>query len=1041
MTPLKKNERTGRIVQNGTGGFHMLFKRTSYILAIVLIALAGLVSCEREMEPLAPAPFPTDAEVFIDGFGPSIEPQSFLGSKLDALQTTETETYAGSQAIEITVPAPGDASGSTWAGGALVAAAARDLSGYTALTFWAKASKTITLNTMGIGNDNEGPGTYVAERINVPLTTSWAKFVIPIPLADKLQQEKGMFYYSEGQEDGEGATIWLDEMKFENLGTIAYPSVSFSSNTLNVYQNSIISIPSVSISFDVSGAPVSVLASASYLTFTSSDSSIVTVNEDGSLTALGLGSAEITAKLGDLDVPDMITITVGEAPPLPETAAPVPLLDAADVLSIYSDSYTSVTTPDFYTYWEYSTAEVQELNIVGNPTMQFLNLNFAGIDFSSQVINASSMTHFHMDAWTPDPSEAPNSFKILLVDFGADGVVGGTDNSSHELSITAATTPALATDEWMSLDIPLSDFTGLTTKGHIGQLVISGEVNSVYIDNIYFYDNGEAPPPPVGGGPAAPATPPTVPADSVISLFSNAYTDVNVDSWATGWEFSTTVLQDIQIAGDDVKLYTNLNFNGIEFTSNPVDASDMNRFHMDIWTPDETASPATFNVKLVDFGANGTYAGGDDTEHELIFTANTSPALATGSWVSLDLPLSAFTGLTTKSNLAQMIISGSDGLDSVYVDNVYFYYQSEGGGGGSDSGPTEPADTPVVPADSVISLFSNAYTKVAVDSWATGWEFSTTVLEETTIAGNDVLLYTELNFNGIEFTTQQIDATDMNRFHMDIWTPDETASPATFNVKLVDFGANGSYDGGDDTEHEISFTASTSPALVTGSWVSIDVPMSAFVGLTTRANLAQMIISGSEGLNTVYVDNIYFYYESIGGGGSATEPETPAPTPSHAATDVISLYSDAYTNVTVDTWSAEWDNADVATLQIDGNNTRLYTNLIFCGIEFTSQTVDATAMTHFSFDMWTPNSTESPAIFKVKLVDFGADGAWSGGDDVEHELTYTATSSPSLATGSWVSFDIPLTDFTALTTTGHMAQLIYSGDLSTVYLDNILFHR
>ncbi len=55
----------------------------------------------------------------------------------------------------------------------------------------------------------------------------------------------------------------------------------------------------------------------------------------------------------------------------------------------------------------------------------------------------------------------------------------------------------------------------------------------------------------------------------------------------------------------------------------------------------------------------------------------------------------------------------------------------------------------------------------------------------------------------------------------------------------------------------------------------------------------------------------------------------------------------------------------------------------------------------------------------MKLVDFGADGAYGGGDDTEHEIIYSAP-----ATETWISYDIPLTDFTGLVNTDHLAQLI-----------------
>ena len=91
-------------------------------------------------------------------------------------------------------------------------------------------------------------------------------------------------------------------------------------------------------------------------------------------------------------------------------------------------------------------------------------------------------------------------------------------------------------------------------------------------------------------------------------------------------------------------------------------------------------------------------------------------------------------------------------------------------------------------------------------------------------------------------------------------------------------------------------------------------------------------------------------------------------------------------------------------------------------------------MTHIHMDFWTPDPTADPAVFKVKLVDIGADGAFGGGDDVEHELILNAASTPPLATGTWVSFDIPLSDFTGLTTKGAIAQLIISGNPNTVFL-------
>ena len=376
-------------------------------------------------------------------------------------------------------------------------------------------------------------------------------------------------------------------------------------------------------------------------------------------------------------------------------------------------------------------------------------------------------------------------------------------------------------------------------------------------------------------------------------------------------------------------------------------------------------------------------------------------------------------------NLMVIIPDFADRLQDnvIYFDNI----QLPSGNVNPDPEPTVAAPTPEVPSGDVISLFSNAYTDVTVDGWSTDWDQA--FVEDIQIEGNDTKLYTNLTYAAITFETETIDASGMDFFHMDIWTPNDTSAPAVFNVKLVDYGPDGVFDGGDDTESEVSFNETT---MDSETWVSLDIPMINFGGLASREHLAMLIISGDP--NTVYVDNVYFY---TGGTGPAV-PEIAAPTPTQLQENVVSLYSNAYTDVTVDTWSAEWDQAEVADIQIEGNDTKLYTSLVFAGIEFTSQTIDATDMTHLSMDVWTPDSTADPAVFKVKLVDFGADGAWGGGDDVEDELIFDEN---VMDTAAWVSLDIPLTDFAGLTTTGHLAQMIISGDPNTVYIDNIYFYN
>jgi hypothetical protein len=246
---------------------------------------------------------------------------------------------------------------------------------------------------------------------------------------------------------------------------------------------------------------------------------------------------------------------------------------------------------------------------------------------------------------------------------------------------------------------------------------------------------------------------------------------------------------------------------------------------------------------------------------------------------------------------------------------------------------------------------------------------------------------------------------------------------------------------------EVGTTAQVQDLTVTVNTGQVEVTVSAMpayftfassddaVATVTPDGTINVVGSGTATITASVGDVVAAGSVSITTGAPLSEP---APQPTHDPANVISLFSNAYNDVTVDTWSAPWDVADVEDAQVAGDDMKLYTGLVFAGIEFTSQTIDVTSMTHFHMDLWTPDATDEGQVFKVKLVDFGADGAWSGGDDVEDELTYTA---PTLKTKEWVSLDIPLSDFANMTTLGHQAQFIISGDLGTVYVDNVYYYR
>jgi hypothetical protein len=155
---------------------------------------------------------------------------------------------------------------------------------------------------------------------------------------------------------------------------------------------------------------------------------------------------------------------------------------------------------------------------------------------------------------------------------------------------------------------------------------------------------------------------PTADAADATSLFSDAYTDIAA-TWNPAWGQST-VVEDVVIADNNVKKYSNFTFSGIEPAAT-INGSAMTYFTIDYWTSDATA----LNVKFRDYGADGAYDGGDDIEVEI------SNAPVTSSWGTLSIPIADFVaaGLTTSSNIGQIVLSAAGATNPVFLDNIYFW--------------------------------------------------------------------------------------------------------------------------------------------------------------------------------------------------------------------------------------------------------------------------------------------------------------------------------------------------------------------------------
>ena len=160
--------------------------------------------------------------------------------------------------------------------------------------------------------------------------------------------------------------------------------------------------------------------------------------------------------------------------------------------------------------------------------------------------------------------------------------------------------------------------------------------------------------------------------------------------------------------------------------------------------------------------------------------------------------------------------------------------------------PTEAAPTPPArEAGDVVSIFSDAYTDVTLTELPTSWSDVTT-FEATTVASDNVWKLSGLEFLGMVTNYDTgIDVSTMEMLHIDYWVP--TGVENELLIKIVN-----TIDGGEDIE--------SLGTTVSGSWQSIDIDMTGFVGnLANTEKITQILIDAVNRADTVFVDNFYFY--------------------------------------------------------------------------------------------------------------------------------------------------------------------------------------
>jgi len=311
----------------------------------------------------------------------------------------------------------------------------------------------------------------------------------------------------------------------DNLGIIVY-TVSYGAGPTVVSQNG------------VSGTQKSFIVSG------------LTPSTDYSFSIEAKDAANNQAANNPIVIPATTTVA-----PEPQTAAPTPpAYSAPKVISIFSDAFTPIPgTINFNPGWGQAT-QMSTIQVAGNSTIKYANLNYQGTDFGSDV-TVVPMTYLHVDVWTADET----SLQFSLI------------NHAPQSEKFVALTP-INLNAWNSYDIPLTAYTsqGLLLTNIYQFKVVGSGGKTVYLDNMYFYDpsadvDAQAPT-------AFTATKGIVASDAV-ELLLNATDNSGAISYTVSYGAGPTVLTTSGISGTQ-KSFTVSGLNGSTDYSFSVVAKD-----------------------------------------------------------------------------------------------------------------------------------------------------------------------------------------------------------------------------------------------------------------------------------------------------------------------------------------------------------------------------------------------------------------------------------------------------------------------------------
>lgn len=324
---------------------------------------------------------------------------------------------------------------------------------------------TSNLSQFKIGPISPNPTTEIDATLN-PTANTWNSYDIQVSTFTGVNMSD---IFQMGTSGGDGTqTVYLDNIYFWTDAIDTDAPTAFTASAGAIAADAVTLLLNGT---DNSGAVFYDITYGSTTVTTSGASGVQKSFIIGGLTGTTNYSFSIVARdRSGNAVATPIVVTAVTLTPIP--GAPVPIVNASQVISIFSDTYTNLDGTDFNPNWGQVTQEsLVQLN--GNNTIKYANLSYQGIALAT-FVNASTMNKLHVDIYPLDET----SLQITPI----------SPATPNNMEFSVALTP-LILNQWNSYNLSLTEFTGVDMTNVIQFKFTGSGGKSVYMDNLYFFND------------------------------------------------------------------------------------------------------------------------------------------------------------------------------------------------------------------------------------------------------------------------------------------------------------------------------------------------------------------------------------------------------------------------------------------------------------------------------------------------------------------------------------------------------------------------